>query len=134
MKCWCYAALLFAAFIPLASAADPWPLFDGQRWTFPKLKTEWSQRSCWCPDDYDRKTLPCVSPNAKGCVDDYNFKPMPCVSPNAKGCVDDYCPKTCPLFLHKPTEPWYSCGTPPAGSGVSTKPIHRVVPWASPKP
>jgi hypothetical protein len=97
-------------------AGEPFAVYDGCRWSFPKLCQEWRQRQCWCHDDYDRKSLPCVPPNETGCVDDYCGKPLPCVPPNQKGCVDDYCPRKCPLFLGPLCEPWYQCGPPP-GSG-----------------
>ena len=93
--CLCVAVLLVTC-APRAHADDPRPLFDGCRWAFPKLRDEWRQRCCWCPDDYCPKTLPCVPPNAKGCV-------------------DDYCPRCCPLFLGRLCEPWYTCGAPRCG-------------------
>jgi hypothetical protein len=105
----CLVAFLVAG--PSWARADgPWPLFDGCHWSMPSLSESWRQRRCWCPDDYCRKTLSCVPPNAKGCVDDYCRKALPCVPPNARGCVDDYCTKTCLLFLGKLCEPWYTCG------------------------
>ena len=109
--CLCLIALLATCAAP-AHAGEPRPLFDGRHWYFPQLCAEWRWRRCWCPDDYCRKTLPCVPPNAKGCVDDYCPKTLPCVPPNAKGCVDDYCPTKCPLFLGGLCEPWYTCGPP----------------------
>ena len=90
--CLCLVVLLVTC-APRAHADDPRPLFDGCRWAFPKLRDEWRQRCCWCPDDYCPKTLPCVPPNAKGCV-------------------DDYCPRCCPLFLGSLCEPWYTCSPP----------------------
>jgi hypothetical protein len=96
-----------------ARADEPWLLFDGCHWTFPKLCEQWRQRSCWCPNDYCPKTLPHVTPNPLGCVDDYCKKTLPCVGPNGRGCVDDYCPKTCPLFLGNLCEPWYRCPPKP---------------------
>ena len=93
-----------------AQADEPVWLFNGCHWMFPKLRDEWRQRACCCPDDYCRKPLPCVPPNAKGCVDDYCGKPLPCVPPNRQGCVDDYCRKSCPIFLGRLCEPWYHCG------------------------
>jgi hypothetical protein len=113
--CLCLVALLVTC-VPVARAEEPRQLFDGCRWAFPKLCEQWHQRCCWCPDDYCAKPLPCVPPNAKGCVDDYCRKPLPCVPPNAKGCVDDYCPRTCPLFLGRLCEPWYTCGPPCGGT------------------
>jgi hypothetical protein len=94
---------------PSLARADGPPLFDGCRWSFPKLCEEWRQRSCWCPDDYHGKCLPGVPSNPCGCVDDYCPKSLPCPPPIAKGCVDDYCPKKCPLFLGRLCEPWYGC-------------------------
>ena len=90
--CLCLVVLLVTC-APRAHADDPRPLFDGCRWAFPKLRDEWRQRCCWCPDDYCPKTLPCVPPNPKGCV-------------------DDYCPRCCPLFLGSLCEPWYTCSPP----------------------
>ena len=75
-----------------AFAADTWPLFDACRWSFPSLCKLWQQRKAWCPDDY-------------------HCKPLPGVTPNPHGCVDDYCPKTCPIPLPPPCEPWYTCGS-----------------------
>ena len=93
--CLCLIVLLATCAAP-AHAGEPRPLFDGRHWYFPQLCAEWRWRRCWCPDDYCRKTLPCVPPNAKGCV-------------------DDYCPKTCPLLLDRLCEPWYTCGPPWGG-------------------
>jgi hypothetical protein len=110
MRPWlCLVALLVVS-ASAARAEEPWVLFDGCHWAFPKPCGQGRPNCCWCPDDYCRKTLPCVPPNAKGCVDDYCRKSLPCVPPNARGCVDDYCPKTCPIFLGKLCEPWYTCG------------------------
>jgi hypothetical protein len=92
---WLVALLLVC--ISSAQAGEPWLLFDGYHWAFPK------QRNCCC------------------CPDDYCPKPLPHVPPNAKGCVDDYCPRTCPLLLQKPCEPWYSCGRSQEG-GVGACP------------
>jgi hypothetical protein len=112
--CLCVAVLLVTC---AARADEPRPLFDGCRWALPKLCDEWRQRACWCPDDYCRKTLPCVPPNVRGCGDDYCRKTLPVVPCNARGCTDDYCPKTCPLFLGSLCQPWYTCG-PPQGCGA----------------
>jgi hypothetical protein len=108
------ALLAFALLIwvPAARAQAPQALFDGCRWTYPRLSFLWQERKCWCPDDYCPKALPCVRAAARGCVDDYCPKNLPCVLPNAKGCVDDYCPKTCPILLGSNREPWYTCGPP----------------------
>jgi hypothetical protein len=103
-------ALSILAWSSSARAQAPQVLFDSCHWSWPKLRDQWQQRQCWCPDDYCGKALPCVPPNARGCMDDYCGKALPCVPPNAKGCVDDYCPKKCPLFLGKLCEPWYTCG------------------------
>jgi hypothetical protein len=97
-------------------AEPPAPLFDGCKWSFPGLCQLWAGRKCWCPDDYARKTMPCVTPNAKGCVDDYSPKPFTCPVAVAPGCVDDYCRKTCPIHLGSNCEPWYICGPPDACS------------------
>jgi hypothetical protein len=121
-SCLCVVVVL-AACAPAARADGPWPLYDGCRWSVPKLTDEWRKRRCWCPDDYCPKRLPCVPPNPVGCVDDYCRKPLPCVSPNAKGCADDYCPKACPLFLGPLCEPWYKCG-----SGAYPRPPATVKP------
>jgi hypothetical protein len=110
--------ILLAVCAGRASADEPRLLFDGCRWSFPKLHQEWQQRKCWCPDDYCIKALPTVPPNAHGCVDDYCIKALPKVTPNARGCVDDYCPKTCPLYLGSLCEPWYTCGP---GRGCPSK-------------
>ncbi len=108
-----------AAFGARVSAGEPWPLFDGQRWHYPKLCEERRQRDSWCPNDYCRKPLPVFYPNLKGDKDDYCRKSMPIVMPNAKGHADDYCPKSGPLLLGPLCEPWYSCGTP--GPSTSRK-------------
>ncbi len=71
-------------------------------------------QAAWCPDDYQSKAMPCVSPTARGCKDDYVSKTMPCVPANAKGCQDDYCPKPFPVLTGKLTEPWYTCGAAPS--------------------
>lgn len=107
--CLCLIALLLVC-ATVAQADEPTPLFDGCRWIFPRLRDEWRQRCCWCPDDYCPKSLPCVPCNLKGCVDDYCPKSLPCAACNAKGCVDDYWPKTCPIFLWKPCSSCLSCG------------------------
>jgi len=109
-------ALLVLSWLASARAQSPQPLFDGCHWKYPRLRLLWQQRKCWCPDDYCPKTLPCVSPNAKGCVDDYCPKTLPCVTANPKGCVDDYCPKSCPILFPSNCEPWYRCG--PAQTGA----------------
>ena len=109
--CLSLVALLVVA-APFAQADEPWLMFDGSHWTIPKLREQWRQRSCWCPNDYCPKTLPVVPANPKGCVDDYCRKSLPFVPPNAKGCVDDYHPKTCPLLLGNLCEPGYSCSSP----------------------
>jgi len=97
--------------LPAARAENPQVLFDGCRWSFPRLDLLWQQRKCWCPDDYCRKPLPCPPPRVGGCgFEDYCAKPMPCVPANPKGCVDDYCPKNCPILLGPTCEPWYTCG------------------------
>ncbi len=103
-------ALLFLTLAGPLRADEPRPLFDGCRWSFPRLCPEWRARKCWCPDDYHPKCLPTVPCNLRGCVDDYCPKSLPCVQPNARGCVDDYCPKTCPLYLRPLCQPWYTCG------------------------
>ncbi len=105
----CMLWLLFVN-TTFARAGEPWLLFDGCRWHFPKLGEEWRQRCCWCADDYCRKSLPCTPHNAKGCTDDYCRKTLPHMPCNPKGCADDYCPKKCSLFLGKLCEPWYRCG------------------------
>jgi hypothetical protein len=110
------SSCLVALFVMSAFASAAEPLYDGCRWYLPRLRQEWNARKCWCPDDYDRKKQPCVSPNQKGCVDDYCRKSLPCVPPNPKGCKDDYCPKNCPLYLGCLCQPWYSCGSPPCGN------------------
>jgi hypothetical protein len=103
-----------------ARAADPWPLFDGCKWSFPSLTAQWQARQCcYCPDDYCKKTLPCVQCPEKGCVDDYCKKTLPCVQCPEKGCVDDYCKKTCPLFLWDTCTPGYTCGP-----GCQSQPKH----------
>jgi len=104
-----------------ARAEEPWTLFDGKHWSFPKLHEQWQQRKCWCADDYHAKQLPCVSPHVKGCVDDYCRKELPCVSPNAKGSVDDYCPKPCPLLLWRCCGPNCTCGPPDASCGPCSR-------------
>src|SRR5262249_24043866 len=109
--------LAWTIYQPSAQAQHPWLLFDGCRWAFLSLCQEWRERKCWCPDDYCPKSLPCVPPNSKGYYYDYCAKPLPCVPPNPKGCYDDYCPKTCPIFLGRLCEPWYSCGPPDGASG-----------------
>jgi len=99
---------------PGAVQADgPWLLFDGCRWSMPRLRAAWQERCCWCPDDYCAKSLPCVPPNLQGCCDDYCAKSLPCVPPNLQGCCDDYCPRTCPLWLGSLCAPWYRCGPAP---------------------
>jgi hypothetical protein len=118
--CLCLVALL-AVCVSSARSDEPWLLFDGSHWEFPKWHSEWRPACCWCPNDYCRKALPCVQPNPHGCVDDYCRKALPCVPPNAHGCVDDYCRKTCPIFLGRICEPWYSCGQPQDG-GAGTCP------------
>src|SRR5262245_46382629 len=112
--CLCLLALLTVGGA-LARADEPWLLFDGCHWAFPKLCYQWRLRCGWCPDDYCGKPLPHVPPNPNGCVDDYCRKSLPHVPPNPKGCVDDYCGKSCPLFLGSLMEPWYTCGTPHVG-------------------
>src|SRR5262245_23643457 len=79
----------------LARAAEP-PLAGKWFTWFGRPLDLWKGCTCWCPDDYCPKTLPCVSCTPKGCVDDYCPKTLPCVPPCAGGCVDDYCPKNCP--------------------------------------
>lgn len=102
-------AMLFVLGTLCARAGDPWTIFDGGKWSFPKLHDERRDRAGWCPDDYCRKCMPMLTPNAKGCVDDYCRKSLPCVLPNAKGCVDDYCPKTCPIILGPLCGPGFVC-------------------------
>jgi hypothetical protein len=104
---------------PAAQAAPPWTLFDGHNWSFPRSGDLWGQRTCWCPDDYCPKPLPCVIPTATGFVDDYCPKTLPCVPSTPKGCVDDYCPKTCPIILESNCQPWYICGPPETCSKCS---------------
>jgi hypothetical protein len=82
----------------LARADEPTPLFDALHWKLPKLGMEWESSKCWGPNDYDRKSLPQLTPNCKGAV-------------------DDYCPKTCPISLGKLTEAWYSLGSSALGVG-----------------
>ncbi len=101
----------------LARADEPKPLFDGAHWKLPNLGLECESRKCWGPNDYDRKSLPQVTPNCKGAVDDYCRKTVPNVTPNACGSVNDYCPKTCPISPGKLVEPWYSLGTSALGAG-----------------
>jgi hypothetical protein len=120
MKCVC-AVALFLMCAAAGQADEPRPLTDGCHWTFPGLREDWAHRQCWCPDDYCRKSLPCVPANEKGCVDDYCRKSIPCVPANPKGCVDDFCRKTCPIFLGSLCEPWYRCG-PDACPGGPVKP------------
>lgn len=95
-----------------ARAEEPWVLFDGCKWSFPKLCDEWKQRCCWCNDDYCPKQMPVPPCPVKGCVDDYCPKTLPCTLPAAKGCVDDYCPKMCPLLLWRCCGPCCTCGPP----------------------
>jgi hypothetical protein len=121
------AIAVMIACCSLANGEERPPLFDGCNWDFPKLKWEWLERKCWGPDDYARKCLPCVPPNAKGVVDDYCKKSLPVVSPNPVGCVDDYCPKPCPIWLRCLSEPWYRKALPddqcgPCRAGPSTHP------------
>jgi hypothetical protein len=112
MRPWLCLVVALGMCVVHARADGPWLLFDGGHWAFPKLRDEWRQRDCWCPNDYDRKTLPQVPCNAKGCGDDYCGKSLPVVPANTRGCVDDYCPTRCPLFLGRLCEPWYTCGSP----------------------
>jgi hypothetical protein len=107
--CICLLVLLMTSVSSSAYAGEPWLLFDGQHWFMPKLRNL-AHKRCWCPDDYDRKTLPTVPCNAKGCGDDYCRKAFPEVPHNAKGCGDDYCRKNYPLLLGNLCEPWYRCG------------------------
>ena len=79
----------------------------------PSLQDGWLSRKCWCPDDYDSKSLPCVAPNCRGCCDDYCPKPVPCVTPNCRGCCDDYCRKACPTLFGIGCGSWYQCGPSP---------------------
>lgn len=56
------------------------------------------QPICCCPDDYCRKSIPCV-PCLRGpwCCDDYCHKSLPCLPCTPLGrCCDDYCEKPCP--------------------------------------
>jgi hypothetical protein len=106
--CLCLAVLLGTCVVR-AHADEPQHMFDAYHGGFPPLRAEWRSRHCWCPDDYCPKTLPVVPANAKGCADDYCPKKLPCVPCNPRGCVDDYCRKTCPLFLGRLCEPWYTC-------------------------
>ncbi len=98
-------------------AAEP-----GTHSSWPRLSDLWKSRDCWCPDDYARKSLPCVAPNAKGSVDDYCRKPMPCVGPDAKGCIDDYCRKDCPITIFPIVESWHRC---PVGPDTGAAPCER---------
>jgi hypothetical protein len=111
MKRCLYLVVLLATCASWTQASEPWLLFDGHHWHLPLCKA-WPQRCC-CPDDYDRKAIPCVPGNRKGCGDDYCRKPLPGVPCNAKGCKDDYCPRNYPLTLQSPCEPWYRCGPVP---------------------
>jgi hypothetical protein len=117
MKLPIVALVLTIASCSLANGDETPPLFDGSHWNYPKLKWEWLERKCWGPDDYARKCLPAVTPNAKGCIDDYCKKTMPCVTPNQAGCADDYCPKKCPIWLRCLTEPWYRPALPDDSCG-----------------
>jgi hypothetical protein len=111
---WISAACLLLVLLRAAGSAEPppWTVFDGCHWHFPGPCAEWRGWSCWCPDDYRPKCLPCVPPNPKGCVDDYCPKCLPCVPPNPEGCVDDYCPKCCPLVIPRCCGPACTCGPP----------------------
>jgi hypothetical protein len=110
MRSWVCLVVALGTCVTGARADGPWLLFNNGNWAFPKLRDEWRQRGCWCPDDYRCKPLPNVPTNPRGCADDYCRKTPPVVPPNARGCVDDYCPTRCPLFLGKLCEPWYTCG------------------------
>lgn len=63
-----------------------------------------------CPDDYDRKPVPCVFPVSNCCPDTYCPKPclvLPC--PEKTCCPDDYCRKPLPSACRPAVNPWYKC-------------------------
>jgi hypothetical protein len=110
-RIWYLAAILaWSATQHQVRAEPPWLLFDGCKWSFPRLAEQWQLRKHWCPDDYCPKALPCVPRNLCGCIDDYCPKTLPCVPSNLPGCTDDYWRKKCPLYLGALCEPWYHCG------------------------
>lgn len=65
---------------------------------------------CWCPDDYQIKSAPCI-PKLRTCFgcDDYCCKPSPQLGwPGACFTADDYCRKPVPCF-HWLANPFLRC-------------------------
>lgn len=122
MKMRLYMAVVLLMGPGVALADEPWTLFDGCHWRFPRQIEQWRQRCGWCPDDYRAKSLPTVPPGPSGGVDDYCAKRLPAVAPGARGGVDDYCPRKCPLVVGQRTEPWQRCGSAERCWPCPTKP------------
>jgi hypothetical protein len=80
----------------------------------------WSYRNCpslgCCVDDYCRKCLVICPLRYCGGPDDYCRKTPPCLTnvPHCGGC-DDYCRKPFPRLLCPPFSPYLQCGPPEGG-------------------
>lgn len=76
---------------------------------------------CGCPDNYFRKTIPCVLPASPCCPDAYCMKPRICIpGPTTPLCPDAYCSKALPVICAPAASSWYKCISP---SFVNCRPV-----------
>src|SRR5947208_1020910 len=68
-----------------------------------------------CPNNFDRKPMPCVANPYCTSRDDYCRKPLPCVANPYCVSRDDYCRKSLPCVMCSPLSALFSCGPPPCG-------------------